>query len=639
MKAWRLLLAAIVAADWSCRAEILGQTAKMASISSTYSHFQNEKKKSRSLCQLSRFSRIRGGSGQDCQSDAGGLPSISNQGQGDDITIQGKADNLDAENSTAQLLERLKLEKDEDGKPLSKNEIKRRLKAHEKELKKMSQNKIQIPKSQVAGRITQKRQQGRLIFYDVRSDGERLQIMASSANFESEEQFRDQNEILRRGDLIGVVGHPLTLLSPCLRMLPKHSLKDQETRYRQRYLDLIMNPNVPGGANAKPFITHHNELGMDMYLRIAPELYLKQLVVGGLDRVFEIGRLFRNEGIDMTHNPEFTTCEFYMAYADYEDLLCMQTEDMLSNMVKKLTGSYIVVYNNQTIDFTPPFRRVQMIPALEEALGVKFSERKRFEQQALSHASGDAEAQLLDENFCVALEHGLPPTAGWGLGIDRLTMLLSNNNNIKEVWRPLVLRSAKRSLLALKDTDSIVSPFDPSVDPLLPKETEESPTDLDGPLPLTWENVEKVLDTMRPYLMSDGGNVKIADIDGGIVRLKLEGACGTCPSSTMTMKMGLERGLREKIPEIVDVVQDLGDGGPELSPDSVEKVLDTVRPFLKVAGGSIELFDLRGVGGMQPVIILKMTGTSAALRSVKNEIVQRLQRNFMLAGLRIEWTD
>uniref|UniRef100_A0A7S4L115 NIF system FeS cluster assembly NifU C-terminal domain-containing protein n=2 Tax=Guillardia theta TaxID=55529 RepID=A0A7S4L115_GUITH len=223
--------------------------------------------------------------------------------------------------------------------------------------------------------------------------------------------------------------------------------------------------------------------------------------------------------------------------------------------------------------------------------------------------------------------------------LSHLTVSQPSPQSFSKVWRPLVLRSAKRSLLALKDTDSIVSPFDPSVDPLLPKETEESPTDLDGPLPLTWENVEKVLDTMRPYLMSDGGNVKIADIDGGIVRLKLEGACGTCPSSTMTMKMGLERGLREKIPEIVDVVQDLGDGGPELSPDSVEKVLDTVRPFLKVAGGSIELFDLRGVGGMQPVIILKMTGTSAALRSVKNEIVQRLQRNFMLAGLRIEWTD
>ena len=159
----------------------------------------------------------------------------------------------------------------------------------------------------------------------------------------------------------------------------------------------------------------------------------------------------------------------------------------------------------------------------------------------------------------------------------------------------------------------------------------------DGPLALTLENVEKTLDEMRPYLMSDGGNVRVVDIDGGIVRLKLEGACGTCPSSTMTMKMGLERRLRERIPEIVDVVQDLGEGGPELTPEAVDVVLETVRPFLKVAGGTIELKDLRGVGGMQPVIILKMEGTSAALRSVKNEIMQRIQRNFMIPGLRIEW--
>merc|ERR1711990_1345087 len=130
---------------------------------------------------------------------------------------------------------------------------------------------------------------------------------------------------------------------------------------------------------------------------------------------------------------------------------------------------------------------------------------------------------------------------------------------------------------------------------------------------------------------------RVSDIDGGVVRLKLEGACGTCPSSTMTMKMGLERGLREKIPEIVDVVQDMGEGGPDLSPEAIETVLDTVRPFLNVAGGTIELDDLRGVGGMQPTIILKMGGKSAALRSVKTEIMQRLQRNFMISGLRIEW--
>jgi lysyl-tRNA synthetase class 2 len=236
----------------------------------------------------------------------------------------------------------------------------------------------------VAGRITQKRQQGKLIFYDIRGDGTTLQVVVAEDIF-APGRFHADNDAVRRGDILGFEGIPgsskrgelslfatsLEILRPCLRMLPKRSLKDQETRYRQRYLDLIMNPSVrdtflvrsqviqevreflterafievdtpilnaiAGGAAARPFKTHHNELGMDMYLRIAPELYLKQLVVGGLDRVFEIGRLFRNEGIDLTHNPEFTTCEFYMAYADYEDLMGM-AEEMVSGIVQRVTG-------------------------------------------------------------------------------------------------------------------------------------------------------------------------------------------------------------------------------------------------------------------------------------------------------------
>jgi len=197
-----------------------------------------------------------------------------------------------------------------------------------------------------------------------------------------------------------------------------------------------------------------------------------------------------------------------------------------------------------------------------------------------------------------------------------------------------------RSFLAM--ADGIVSPFDPSVD-MGTNEDDDDEDEYDpeakdeGPLALTLENVEKTLDKSRPYLMADGGNVRVTDIDGGVVRLKLEGACGTCPSSTMTMKMGLEKSLREAIPEIMDVVQDMGEGGPELTPEAVDLVLETVRPFLKVAGGTIELGDLRGVGSIQPVIILKMAGSSAALRSVKNEIMQRIQRNFMIPGLRIEW--
>ena len=185
---------------------------------------------------------------------------------------------------------------------------------------------------------------------------------------------------------------------------------------------------------------------------------------------------------------------------------------------------------------------------------------------------------------------------------------------------------------ATSEDPAVVSPFDTTDDagdgfPPSADDEEE--------LPLTEANVEKVLDEMRPYLQSDGGDVKISEIDGPVVRLELVGACGTCPSSSMTMKMGLERKLKERIPEIAEVVQALPDA-PTLSDEEVEKVLDGVRPFLSVAGGKISIDKITGVGGLQPCVSLKMEGSAAALQSVKLEIMQRIQRHFMLS-LRIEW--
>jgi lysyl-tRNA synthetase class 2 len=441
-------------------------------------------------------------------------------------------------------------------------------------------------KVSVAARVTNIREAGaKLRFFDLKGDGLKLQVMANVSNWEGDD-FEEFCSLIKRGDIIGVTGRPgrtktgelsiapgrIELLSYCLHMLPvDHTgLKDQETRYRQRYLDLIMNNRtrdtfitrtkviqyvrkffdernflevetpmmnmIPGGANARPFVTHHNDLHLDMFMRIAPELYLKMLVVGGLERVYEIGKQFRNESIDQTHNPEFTTCEAYYGYADYDDIMKM-TEDMLSGMVLAINGSYVVKYHPDgpgtekvlEINFEPPFKRVPMMQTLGEKLGVDlpvdlnseeanaffkeqckkhkvecrpphttarlidklvghfievdclnptfltehpvlmsplakyhrskpglterfelfvnyhelcnaftelndpFDQRDRFLDQVKEKAKGDDEAMRIDEGFIKSLEYGLPPTGGWGLGIDRLTMILSDNVNIQEV--------------------------------------------------------------------------------------------------------------------------------------------------------------------------------------------------------------
>jgi lysyl-tRNA synthetase class 2 len=424
----------------------------------------------------------------------------------------------------------------------------------------------------IAGRVVAIRDFGKAAFLHLQDRGERLQVHVRR------DRLGDDAFALYRtldlGDVIGVRGQPfrtrtgeltvaastLRLLAKAIRPLPEkwHGLQDVETRYRQRYVDLIVNAEarrifmlrsrtiaamrrflvergflevetpvmqpVAGGAAARPFVTHHNALDMDLYLRIAPELYLKRLVVGGFDRVFEFARVFRNEGLSTRHNPEFTMLEFYQAYATWEDLVDL-TETMLVEVAREVTGALTLGYGEWTIDLTPPWPRRSMSelvaektgldpatllepavirPLAErtggierpgmtpgELLGVVFErlvepdlvqpifvthfpvelsplarrnardsrlvdrfelfvarheianafselndpedQRARFEAQLTARAAGDEEAHLMDEDYVRALEHGLPPTAGEGIGIDRLVMLLAGVTSIREV--------------------------------------------------------------------------------------------------------------------------------------------------------------------------------------------------------------
>ena len=426
----------------------------------------------------------------------------------------------------------------------------------------------------LAGRLMSKRGMGKVSFCDLKDKSGRIQIYARKD--EMDEDAYDRFKKYDIGDIVGVKGdvfrtqkgemsiraHEITLLSKSLQPLPEkfHGLTDKELRYRQRYVDLIMNPEsqrnfeirskfvaylrryldnmgfmevetpvlspIAGGANARPFITHHNAQDIDMYMRIATELHLKRLIVGGLERVYEVGRIFRNEGMDTKHNPEFTTCELYQAYTNLDGMMDI-LEGILTGAAKEILGTYHIQWLGHDVDLTPSWKRITMADAVQNVTGADFmaiegdddaavelaksvgvdmegvarkwgnalyetfdqkveetliqptfitmypvevsplakrspedphlteryemfvcgcemgnafselndpiDQHQRFKAQAEKRANGDEEADMMDEDFVLALEYGMPPTGGLGFGIDRCAMMLCGTDSIRDV--------------------------------------------------------------------------------------------------------------------------------------------------------------------------------------------------------------
>ena len=449
----------------------------------------------------------------------------------------------------------------------------------------------------IAGRIIARRVFGKLAFFELQDETGKVQLYLEKKKINNNMSdlvgaFNHLKKLSDTGDILGVKGSlkrtekgelsvyvsEYAILTKSLLPLPDkwHGLTDTEKRYRQRYVDLIVNPQVrqtfryraqitagirryletrdfleietpvlqseAGGAEARPFVTYHNTLEMDLYLRIATELHLKRLIVGGFEKVFELGRIFRNEGISTRHNPEFTSIEVYQAYADYDDMMAL-TENLISTVTQEVVGTTIVNYQGTEIDLTPPWRRVTMHEIVEEATGINFAQfdnfataksaaqdvgiavpedcqtigkllneafeqkveenliqptfiidypleisplakphrsklglverfelfvvgretansfseltdpldqRERLEAQAAKKAAGDMEANDVDEDFLAALEYGMPPTAGLGIGIDRLVMLLTNSPSIRDVIAFPLLKSQS---VAIKSFD------------------------------------------------------------------------------------------------------------------------------------------------------------------------------------------